>query len=151
MADATKVTTVGEFSYKYNLWVGGKFPNHCILASHYDQDKLVTNEMATEIKVGMVSLQEAVDGISPFKILFACPQSINESYDSYNEDIMKAVSGLENVHCISMAFDGLASETNFIRTNLVAFMKGNSSTVAITESNFMFDTNIWHKQTFRIS
>ena len=56
MADATKVPTVGEFSYKYNVWVGGKFPNHCILANHYGQDKLVNNEMADEIKVGMLSL-----------------------------------------------------------------------------------------------
>ena len=114
MTDATKVYTIGEFSYKYNVWVGGKIPNHCIKVSHYDQDKLVTNEMATEIKVGMLSLQEAVDGISPFKIISARPQSTNESCDSYNEDIMNAVSGLENVHCISIAFDGLATETNFI-------------------------------------
>ena len=26
MADATKVPPVGEFSHKYNTWVGGKYP-----------------------------------------------------------------------------------------------------------------------------
>ena len=65
----------------------------------------------------------------------ARPQSTHESCDLYNEDIMNAVSGLENVHCISIAFDGLATETNFIWTNLVVFMKGNSSTVTMTDYN----------------
>ena len=65
-ADATKVPTIGEFSHKYNVWVGGKYPNHCIDATQYDEEMLITNEMATEIKVGLLSLQEAPDGISPF-------------------------------------------------------------------------------------
>ena len=60
MADATKVPTVGEFSHKYNAWVGGKYPNNCIDAKHYDQEKVVTNDMATEIKVGLLSLQQAI-------------------------------------------------------------------------------------------
>ena len=65
----------------------------------------MANEIATEIKVDMLSLQEAVDGISQFKILSARPQSTNESCDSFNEDIMSAVSGLENVQYISIAFE----------------------------------------------
>jgi len=87
MADATKVPPVGEFSYRYNSWVGGSYPNHCIDADHYDQEKMVTNEMATEIKVGLLSLQEYTDGICPFKIISARPQSTNESCDEYNYNI----------------------------------------------------------------
>ena len=135
MADTMKVPTVGEFSYKYNMWVSGKYPNHCIKASHYVQEKLMTNEKTTEIKVGIISLQDAVAGISLFKILSNHPQSTNESCDSYNEDIMNAVSGLVNVHCISIAFDGSVMETNSIQTNLVVFMKGNSNTVVMTDCN----------------
>ena len=56
MVDATKVPTVGEFSHKYNAWVGGQYPNHCFDAKRYAQEKVVTNEMATEIKVGLLSL-----------------------------------------------------------------------------------------------
>ena len=48
---------------------------------------------------------------------------------------MNAVSDLESVHCISIAFDGLATETNFIRSNLLAFVKGTSNTVAVTDCN----------------
>ena len=135
MADATKVPTVGEFCHKYNAWVGGRYPNHCIDTNQYDQEKLVTNEMATEIKVGLLSLQQTIDGVSPFKIISARPQSSNESCDDYNYDILHAVSGLTNVHCVSIAFDGLSTETNFIRTNLIAFMKGTNSTVAMTDCN----------------
>ena len=134
-ADATKVPAIGEFSHKYNAWVGGKYPHHCIDANEYDEEKLITNKLATEIKVGLLSLLEVPDGVSPFKIISARPQSTNESCDSYNSDIMHAVSDLENVHCISIAFDGLSTETNFIRSNLISFMKGNSNTVAMTDCN----------------
>ena len=48
---------------------------------------------------------------------------------------MHSVSDLDNVHCISIAFDGLSTETNFIRTNLISFMKGNSNTVSMTDCN----------------
>ena len=91
-ADATNVPAIGEFCHKYNAWVGGKHPHHCIDARQYDQEKLITNKMAMEIKVGLLSLQEASDGISPFKIISARPQSTNESCDSYNSDIIHAVS-----------------------------------------------------------
>ena len=37
--------------------------------------------------------------------------------------------------CISIAFDGLSTETEFIRTNLIAFMKGTSNVVATTDCN----------------
>ena len=73
MADTTKVPPVGEFSHKYNTWIGGKYPNHCIDATQYGQEKVVTNEMATEIKVCLLSLQQATDGVSPFKIISARP------------------------------------------------------------------------------
>ena len=89
--------------------------------------------MATEIKVGLLSLQQAIDGVSPFKIISARPQSTNESCDNYNYDIMHAVSGLTNVHFVSITFDGLSKETNFIQTNLIVFMKGNNSTVAMID------------------
>ena len=114
MADATKVPPVGEFSYRNNSWVDGSYPNHCIDADHYDQEKVVTNEMATEIKVVLVSLQEYTDRICPFKIISACPQSTNESCDEYNYNIMNTVLGLDNVHCIPISFDGLSTETKLI-------------------------------------
>ena len=91
--------------------------------------------MASEVKVGMLAVQGCTDGISPFKMIAARPQATNEVSEEYNRSILHAVDEIENVHCVSMSFDGLAAETNFIRTNLISFMKGNSDTVVMTDCN----------------
>ena len=57
----------------------------------------------------MLTLQESKDGVSPFKIISARPQSTNERCDDYNYMIMNAVNGLDNVFCVSIAFDGLST------------------------------------------
>ena len=135
MADATKVPPTGEFSQRHKVWVGGIYPNHCIKEEDYDQNKFVQSSMASEIKVGMLSVQECTDGISPFKIIAARPQATNEVADDYNSSVLHAVDDIPNVHCISMAFDGPAAETYFIRSNLISFMNGNSNTVVMTDCN----------------
>ena len=89
--------------------------------------------MASEIKVGMLSMQESTDGISPFKVIAARPQATNEVADEYNSSILHAVDDIPNVHCVSM--DGLAAETYFIRSNLILFMNGNTNTVVMTDCN----------------
>ena len=91
--------------------------------------------MASEIKVGMLSVQNCTEGISPFKMIAARPQATNEVADDYNNALLHTVDDVENVYCISMAFDGLAAETQFIRKNLISFMNGNSGTVAMTDCN----------------
>ena len=65
----------------------------------------------------------------------ARPQSTNEVADDYNIAILHSVDDIKNVHCISMAFDGLAAEIYFIRRNLISFMKGNSNIVVMTDHN----------------
>ena len=115
MADATKVPPIGEFCQRHKVWVGGTFPNHCIKEKNYKQHEFVKTTMATEIKVGMLTVQNITEGISPFKIIAARPQATNEVADDYNDMLLHAVDELENVYCISIAFDGLAAETHFIR------------------------------------
>ena len=73
--------------------------------------------------------------ISIFIIIAARPQATNEVADDYNSAILHSVDDIKNVHCISMAFDGLVAETHFIRTNLISFMSGNSNTVVMTDCN----------------
>ena len=105
MADATKVPPMGEFSQRHKVWVGGIFPNHCIKENDYTQHVFVQTPMASEIKVGMLSAQCCMNGISSFKIIAARPQSTNEVADDYNSAILHSVDDIKNVHCISMAFD----------------------------------------------
>ena len=65
----------------------------------------VKNPLASEIKVGMLSVQNCIEGISPFKMIAARPQATNEVSDDYNNTMLHAVDDIENVYCISMAFD----------------------------------------------
>ena len=126
---------MGEFSQQHKVWVGGIFPNHCIKEKDYNQHVFVQTPMASEIKVGMLSAQGCTDGISPFKMIAARPQASNEVSNDYNSAILHSVDDIKNTHCISMAFDGLAAETHFIRKNLISFMNGNSNTVVMTDCN----------------
>ena len=135
IADATKVPAMGEIYQRHKVWVGGIFPNHCIKEKDYSQNVFVQTSMASEIKVGMLTVQNCIDGISPFKLIAARPQSTNEVSDDYNSSLLHAVDDIKNVHCVSMAFDGLAAETNFIRNHLISFMNGNSNTVVMTDCN----------------
>ena len=68
-------------------------------------------------------------------MIAARPQATNEVADDYNNLILHAVDDIDKVHCVSMAFDGLAAETSFIRNNLISFMKGSSNTVVMTDCN----------------
>ena len=91
--------------------------------------------MVTEIKVAMLTTQEYNDGMSPFKIIAARPQSTNELDYDYNCTILNAVEYIPNVHCVSMAFDGLATESDFVRKNIIAFMNGSINSVVMTDCN----------------
>ncbi len=116
MADATNIPAIGEISQRYHVWAGGIYPNHCINEKDFNQDEFVTKKLATEIKVGMLTTQQYSDGLTPFKMIVARPQSTNKKADEYNDMILHAVDDLSNVYCVSMAFDGLATEADFIRT-----------------------------------
>ena len=135
MVDATKVPGLGEYSQRYHAWVGGTYPNHFITDENFNQDEFVQSELATEIKVGMLTSQEYSDGMSPFKIIAARPQSTNELCNEYNDSILHAVDNIKNVHCVSMAFDGLATETDFVRKHMIAFMNGTINSVVMTDCN----------------
>ena len=53
----------------------------------------------------------------------------------FHYDMISAVSDLENIHCISTVFDGLSTGTNFILSNLIAFVRGSNNIVAMSDCN----------------
>ena len=124
MVDATKVPALGEFSQRYHAWVGGTYPNHYISEQDFNQYAFVQSHLATEIKVAMLTTQEYNEGLSPLKILAVRPKSKNELANDYNGMILNAVDRIPDVHCVSMAFDGLATESEFVRKHMIAFMNG---------------------------
>ena len=83
----------------------------------------------------MLTTQEYNDGLSPFKIIAAQPQSTNELAYEYNGMILNSLKDIPNVHCMSMAFDGLATESEFIRKHVIAFMTGTINSVVMTDCN----------------
>ena len=135
MVDATKVPGRGEYSQKYHAWVGGTYPKHFITDKDFNQDEFVQSQLAIEIKVGMFTTQEYIEGMIPFKIIVARPQSTNEFSNEYNDAILHAVDSMPNVHCVSMAVDGLATETEFVRQYMIAFMNGTIDSVVMTDYN----------------
>ena len=135
MVDATKVPALGELSQRYHAWVDGMYPNHYIHEEDFDQDNFVQSQMATEIKVAMLTTQEYNDGLSPFKIIAARPQSTNELAYDYNGMILNSLKDIPNVHCVSMAFDGLATESEFVRKHMIAFVTGTINSVVMTDCN----------------
>ncbi len=48
---------------------------------------------------------------------------------------MDSLSGLKNVCCLLIAFDGLATETAFRCSNRIACIQGSSNTVVMIECN----------------
>ena len=91
--------------------------------------------MATEMKVGLLTVQNVRRDLSPFKIICAWPQFSNDVSAQSNDSILHCVDDLPNVQFVSIVFDGLAYETKFIHTYLISFMNGTFQTVAMTDCN----------------
>ena len=81
MADATKVPPMGEFCQRHKVWVGGIFPNHRIKERDYNQHVFVKTPLTSEIKVGMLSVQNCIKGLPPFKMIATHPQATKEVAD----------------------------------------------------------------------
>ena len=71
--------------------VGGAYPNHFISVKDRNEEEIATilkkwcsgvyGEIASEIKVAVISFQNTPPGISPYFILMGRPQTINEQND----------------------------------------------------------------------
>jgi hypothetical protein len=70
-ADATKIPGKVEFCEPYGVWVGGINPDHIVPQATFDPDLFVSATLAHEIKVGLVTVQDVPNGLSPMKIIAA--------------------------------------------------------------------------------
>ena len=92
-------------------------------------------DKASEIKCAVITTQNPPDGASPMYLLSARPQSTNDSAEHYNNNLLHAVDHVPNCHLISIAFDGLSAESQFIYDTLMSFMHGKSNTVGLVDPN----------------
>ena len=67
----------------------------------------------------MLTTQEYNEGLSSFKIVAARHAEVN----------------MKNIYCVSMAFDGVATESDFVRRNFIAYMNGTIHNVVMTYYN----------------
>lgn len=95
---------------------------------------LPDNELATEIKVGILTAQSVSNNVRPMKVIGARPQTTNERCDAFNDSLIKSVQNAGGI-LVSVAFDGLSAETVFIRDYFLNFLKGRTQTVGIVDPN----------------
>lgn len=143
--DGTKVPPVLTLSTSSSSIIGGVYPNHMIdvtaMADEEVKAKLDPTsdiERAKEIKVAVITLQNAGIGHSPYFLLAGQPQSINMVSD-FNKNVTSVVSSLCKrdgmSSLVSVAADGVGCDAKFIQGQLVSFLRGYTDHVALVDTN----------------
>ena len=113
--------------------MGGSFPNHIISTQHLGKeciDKILDNkdepiDLASEVKIAVISFQNLPRTTSPIAIIAARPQGNNET-SSFTRDVCEAATlvtnDLEMVRFTSFATDGVSVETHDIMLALCEFL-----------------------------
>jgi hypothetical protein len=134
-ADATKIPGKVEFCEPYVVWVGGIYPDHIVPQATFDPDLFVSATLAHEIKVGLVTVQDVPNLLSPMNIIAARPQATNENSDEFNRSLLECCSHRGDCHVASISFDGLSTEIEFIVNQLVSFTDGRTNSVGSVDPN----------------
>ena len=90
-------------------------------------------DMATEIKCAILTVQYIPENVSPFKIIAARPQTTNQNFDDFNNNCI--VEAQKNGILLTVAFDGLEAEQDTVRNQMLSFLEGKSSKVAMIDPN----------------
>ena len=146
--DATVVVKGWQYLPDKNVVVGGAYPNHWLEVNSTDKDDIKNfikqclagekGVVAEEIKVAVLSFQNTPPGISPYYVIKARPQTINES-NSFATDVMslcvEAAKKAGNVAVVNDATDGVSCEvkSNFEQQN--RFLCAESDQVSFTDPN----------------
>ena len=139
--DATKSAKSLNINTTRKCIMGGAFPNHMISTQHLGKDcirKILDNkydendkkdpiELATEIKIAVISFQNLPKHLSPMAIVAARPQGNNET-SSFTKDVCEAARlverDLDYVRFTNFATDGVSVETLDILQTLCEFLDG---------------------------
>ena len=143
--DGTKVPAVLTLSTSTQSIIGGVYPNHMIDITGMTAEEVKAKldptsdiERAKEIKVAVITLQNAGIGQSPYFCLAGQPQSINMVSD-FNKNVTSVVSSLckreGTASLVSVAADGVGCDAKFIQGQLVTFLRGNQDHVGLVDTN----------------
>jgi hypothetical protein len=134
-ADATKIPGKVKLCEPYGVWVVGIYTDHIVPQAAFDPDLFVSTTLAHELKVVLIAVQDVPNGLSPMKIIAACPQTMNGKSDEFNRSLLECCSHRGDCHVASISFDGLSTENEFIVKQLVSFMDGRTHSVGSVDPN----------------
>lgn len=125
--DAAKVPQSLNINAARKCVMGGSCPNHMISTQHLGKDcirKILDNasddkhqaiELASEVKIAVISFQNLSKTLSPMSIIAARPQGNNET-SSFTSDACEAArlveQDIDNVSFVNFATDGVLVETH---------------------------------------
>ncbi|KAI9907567.1 hypothetical protein PsorP6_003994 [Peronosclerospora sorghi] len=131
--DATKVPSNYQLDLPYKVvLVGRKFPHHMIALSGIEE------MMALKGKIFFLTSPRRLKckpRYSPMKHIAARPQSTNECTPEFNTLLESAVKSDPRVRLLSMAFDGVSLEADYVRDILVNFLNVRGDTVSVVDPN----------------
>jgi len=154
--DATKVAKVCEISSAYQALVGGGYPNHNVNIAGMDSDdvKSILNgtskstkiDLATEVKVAVMSFQSTEKGVAPSIVVAARPQSNNETSNfvqamelaaskAAKELAASEPAGATNYRFAGFAVDGVSVEGEDVRRSICDFLSSKCNHVGYTDTN----------------
>jgi hypothetical protein len=131
--------------------MGGAYPNHMISTEHLGKEcimQILENkdktdstkdaiELASEIKIAVVSFQNLPKHISPIAIVAARPQGNNEC-SMFTKDVCEAASLVEkdmnDIRFTNFATDSVSVETHDILHTLCLFMDGKANYCAAVDN-----------------
>lgn len=119
--DATVVVNAWQVIHAENVVVGGASPNHWLAIGPENKDDITAfyelcckglkRELAEEAKIAVVSFQQTPPGITPYLIVKAVPQTVNES-NSFVYDVMSqcvlAAEQAGNTSLLNDSTDGVS-------------------------------------------
>ena len=143
--DATKVPELISVSARYKALVGRSAPNHFINirdgTTADELQKLIESnkkDLASEVKVAVVTFQSVPPGTCPFLIIAGRPQKNNQTTD-FNEMVLNAriqyTQENQQASFISAANDGVSCDSKFVRSTIIRFLKGDIDQTGLTDPN----------------
>eukprot|EP00474_Spongospora_subterranea_P005739 CRZ06197.1 hypothetical protein [Spongospora subterranea] len=136
--DATVVVPALLSLPKYSC-IGGIYSHHntSLTPDGYTGavDNDVFQELASEIKVCVLTVQKVPKGVSPMFIVAARPSKKNDADNSFNKSLVHIVKNVDGLNLLSVCTDGVAYEREFLVSSLTSFMDGTSATVSTSDAN----------------
>ena len=143
--DGTKVPPVLTLSTLHRAIIGGATPHHFISVDDLTEEQVKSKLdkqsdiiRADEIKVAVISIQNAKKKKCPFFVLAGQPQTVNMP-SSFNEFVTQAClsvcNELKEADLVSVAADGVGCDNKWVCQQLRGFLRGDNRHVGLIDTD----------------